>query len=81
MNNQKSSQNGLPAQAGFIRLVILIVIVFFTMRYYHLTFSGIWDSILLFIKKFPLLDQLVHEIIKGFNAILASIKSSGASSK
>jgi hypothetical protein len=69
MNNKKSSQG------GFIRLIILIVIVFLTMRYYHLTFSGIWDSILLYIKKFPLLDQLVHEIIKGFHAVLDSIKN------
>ena len=69
------NKNNKNKKGGFIQLIILLVIVFLIMRYYHLTFSGIWDSILLFIKKFPLLDQLVHEIIKGFNAILASLKS------
>ena len=72
MNNQKSSQG------GFIRLVILLVVVFLTMRYYHITLLGIWDSILLYIKKFPLLNQLVHEIITGFNAILNTLKNASA---
>jgi hypothetical protein len=73
MNKIKSAAS---SQGGFIKLIILIVIVYFTMRYYHLTVSGIIDSVLLYIKKFPLLDKLVQEIIKGFNALIDNVKNS-----
>ena len=36
-------EGGLPAQAGFLQLIIIIVVVLLLMRYFGITFSGILD--------------------------------------
>lgn len=49
MENKKS---GLPAQAGFIKLIVVIVIAFLLLRYFDITITeiidwlkGLWNSI------------------------------------
>ncbi len=37
MKNFKNQKEG-----GFVELIFVIIIVFLLMRYYHLTFTGIW---------------------------------------
>jgi hypothetical protein len=37
----KNKKSGLSAQAGFIKLIIVIVIALLLMRYFHITITGI----------------------------------------
>ncbi|MBI3305673.1 hypothetical protein HYZ82_00895 [Candidatus Nomurabacteria bacterium] len=37
----KDKKNSLPAQSGFLQLIIIIIIALLIMKYFGLTFSGI----------------------------------------
>ena len=66
MKNQKG---------GFIKIIILLIVAFFIMRYYGVTITGAVTSAIYWLEQFPFMPKIIGWIESGYNWLKALVLS------